>query len=139
MGNQRYVNLDGSFEIYWALKYLDEGRSQDWNAYWHASVLVNGGCCIHPVLSLAENIGFDGSGTQCTPDSAHMHRPTINSLSVRKIPLVERPEFRRAMTQTSFKNRAEIRLKDWARQLYFGVLGMKDHPRDLLRRVRVAK
>lgn len=120
LGNRHYVNLDGGFEIYWALKALDEGRSQDWNAYWHASVLVNGGVCIHPVISLADNIGMDGSGTHCSVSDRQMLRPTVDRLPIRRIELVERSEHRRVMTGRPFRIRAEILLKHWARRIVFG-------------------
>lgn len=122
LGIRRYVNLDGTFEIYWALKALDEGRSQDWNAYWHASVMVHQGLCLHPILSLADNIGFDGSGTQCTPDGDAMLRPVVPSLPVAPIELRERSDLRRAMTKSAFRTRAEIFLRDWARRAYFRLL-----------------
>ena len=113
---RQYVNLDGTFEMDYALQVLDEGRSQDWNAYWHCSIVLNDGLCIHPVVSLAENIGFDGSGTQCTTDSGGQLTPAVDRLVFDRIELVERTELRWLALKHQRKNRFQIWWRYWARK-----------------------
>lgn len=114
---RRYINLDGTFEMDYALQVLDEGRSQDWNAYWHCSIVLNDGLCIHPVASLAENIGFDGSGAQCTTDSGGQLTPVVERLPFERIELVERPELRALALKHRRKNRFQIWWRCWARKV----------------------
>ena len=118
-GRKRYINLDNAHEYYWALKYLDMGRSQDWNCYWHVAVSLKGGHCLHPVHSLAQNIGFDGSGAQCRDDEEFANPATVERLPIRKIPVEEHRELRRQLTCRSWRTLVELRLKSAARHLYF--------------------
>lgn len=59
-------NLDGAYD-YWAqLMANHEGRLKTWAVYWYASVFARNGLCLHPRQSLVQNIGFDGSGQNCS-------------------------------------------------------------------------
>ena len=122
LGIKRYVNLNFGHDFYWALKYLDEGSSQDWNCYWHASVAIQGGYCLHPVTSLADNIGFDGSGTHSRPRDRNLLRKTGDSIELCRIPIEELPELRRRMTNYPLRRKIVMRFKHLARMLYFDVL-----------------
>jgi hypothetical protein len=70
--NQKQIhdfNLNGSYD-YWAqLVANEEKKLKTWAVYWYACVYSNKGLCLHPRESLAQNIGFDGSGQNCS-DSA---------------------------------------------------------------------
>ena len=114
---RNYVNLEGTFEKDYALQVLDEGRSQDWNAYWHCSILLNDGLCIHPVASLVENIGFDGTGTQCTTESGGLLTPAVDRLAFDRVELVERPELRALALKPRSGNRFPIWWRYWARKV----------------------
>ena len=116
-GMRNYVNLEGTFEKDYALQVLDEGRSQDWNAYWHCSILLNDGLCIHPVASLVENIGFDGTGTQCTTESGGLLTPAVDRLAFDRVELVERPELRALALKPRSGNRFPIWWRYWARKV----------------------
>ena len=120
-GRKRYINLDNAHEYYWALRYLDEGRSQDWNCYWHVVVALRGGCCLHPAKSLTDNIGFDGSGVQCSADMDYQTPEIVERLTVRRIPVRENQLIRALLTQRPLRTRAELRLKSIARTIYFGI------------------
>lgn len=50
------------------------GRNQSWAILWHASLFLAGRYTLYPGVSLAANIGFDGSGTH-TANSAHFSTP----------------------------------------------------------------
>lgn len=68
-GNIKKLNMDNSFEFFWGLKAIADGKFQSWNTIWHSIVFLNNGFCLHPTKSLVSNIGHDGSGTNCAPDS----------------------------------------------------------------------
>ena len=120
-GRKRYINLDNSHEYYWALKHLDEGRSQDWNCYWHVVVSLRGGHCLHPVKSLTDNIGFDGSGAQCSADMVYLSPTITDRIPIRRILVKENRQFRAYLTRRPFRARLELRLKSLARHVYFGI------------------
>lgn len=56
-------NLENLFKI---LVDNINGLNDSWAIRWHASLISNGMFCLHPKLSFVNNIGFDGSGTNCT-------------------------------------------------------------------------
>lgn len=120
-GRKRYINLDNAHEYYWALRYLDEGRSQDWNCYWHVAVALRGGHCLHPAKSLTDNIGFDGSGAQCSADMDYQSPEVADRLPIRRIPVEEDRHLRAMLTQRPLRTRAELRFKSVARTIYFGI------------------
>ena len=127
-GRRGYINLDNGHEYYWALKYLDEGRSQDWNCYWHVVVSLRGGHCLHPVKSLTDNIGFDGSGAQCSAEMVY-HSPEIaERLPICRIPIEENRQLRALLTRRPFSARLELRLKSIARHVYFGIKDARVRP-----------
>jgi hypothetical protein len=127
-GRKRYINLDGAHEYYWALKYLDLGRSSDWNCFWHVVVSLRGGHCLHPVQSLVDNIGFDGSGAQCKPGMDYQSPQVADQLPIRAIPVQEEPRIRRLLTRRPLRTLAELRFKSLARHLYFGLLKLRPKP-----------
>lgn len=47
------------------LRDLIEGRKKTWAVMWYASVFLMNGYCLYPGRTLVENIGFDGTGTNC--------------------------------------------------------------------------
>lgn len=48
------------------IKATAAGYNDSWAVHWALEVIENQGCYINPYESLVENIGFDGSGTNCT-------------------------------------------------------------------------
>jgi hypothetical protein len=62
-------NIDG-VESFWQ-QVLDnhKGKTNTWAIFWYASIFLNKGLCLSPTKSLVENIGFDGSGTNCNSSS----------------------------------------------------------------------
>lgn len=130
-GRKKYVNLDNSYEYYWSMRYLDEGRYQDWNVYWHVAVTLRGGHCLHPVRSLTVNTGFDGSGVHCQEDVDYRAPAVAEHLPIRKIPVEEDRQLRAQLNRRPWRTMAELRLKSIVRHLYFGI---KDS--SLLRRIQ---
>ncbi|WP_245802667.1 glycosyltransferase family protein [Belliella pelovolcani] len=76
---QKYVfDLEGS-GIFWPqiVKNL-KGKLNTWAIFWYASIFKNNGLCLHPTVSYVENVGFDGSGTNCV-DSGNVHNFELNT------------------------------------------------------------
>lgn len=61
-------NLSDSYPF---LEHLEKNITGEWNTWaikWHASIFLLKGLCLHPNKSYVHNIGFDGSGTNCSND-----------------------------------------------------------------------
>jgi hypothetical protein len=58
-------NLDGFHNFWEQVEANMEGRLKTWAIFWYATIFNNRGLCCHPSLSLVENIGHDGSGSNC--------------------------------------------------------------------------
>ncbi len=86
-GNIKKLNMDGTFEFYWGLKAVAK-KPFSWNTIWHSVVFLNDGLCLYPVKSLVENIGHDGSGTNCLPDERFkMAESLAENIPITSIPL----------------------------------------------------
>jgi hypothetical protein len=85
-GNIKKLNMDGTFEFFWGLKAVAK-KQFSWNTIWHTIVFLNDGLCLYPKKSLVENIGHDGSGTNCMPDG----RFKINDGLAENIPITAIP------------------------------------------------
>lgn len=60
-----YLNLDGYADSWWLLFLDKNGKIDTWDIYWYAAIVSHRGLCLNPARSLVENIGNDGSGTNC--------------------------------------------------------------------------
>lgn len=112
-----YVNLDQTFEFYWGLKYIHERKFQDWNYNWHVSVALRNGLCLQPVKSLTSNIGFDGSGTNCTAVETQGAAKMTGSLPITRIPLKEDRRIRKLLHKRPLKTKTLFLLKHFLRHL----------------------
>ncbi len=113
------LNMDNTFEFFWGLKAVSDGKFQSWNTIWHSVVFLNDGFCLHPAISLVSNIGHDGSGTNCIPDNQVGKNILLeNTINVYPVPLKENPEVRAFNVRLhSFKYRFVFLLKHYARYL----------------------
>jgi hypothetical protein len=48
-----------------------QGKIDSWAIRWYASVFLNNGLCLHPGISLVNNIGHDGTGLHCGPTDVY--------------------------------------------------------------------
>jgi hypothetical protein len=96
-GNIKKLNMDNTFEFYWGLKAVAQGKLRSWNAIWHSTVFLNDGLCLYPKKSLVSNIGHDGSGTNCVPDDRFVinNESLAESIPVTAIPLVNHEGIRK--------------------------------------------
>ncbi len=89
-GNVKKLNMDNSFEFFWGLKAIADGKFQSWNTIWHSIVFLNNGLCLHPTKSLVSNIGHDGSGTNCKLDSDFGSNDLLaDTITITSIPIKE--------------------------------------------------
>lgn len=57
------INLNGAYNHFQQLIENHEGKINTWAIFWHSSIIINAGFCLHPYPSLTNNIGNDDSGT----------------------------------------------------------------------------
>ena len=53
------------------LKNQADGLLDSWAIRWYASIFLKNGLCLHPAISLVNNIGHDGSGVHCGSSAAY--------------------------------------------------------------------
>jgi Glycosyl transferase family 2 len=58
-------NLDGYHKFWRQVKENYSGRRDTWAIFWYAAIFLRGGLCLHPSVSLIQNIGHDNSGRNC--------------------------------------------------------------------------
>jgi len=61
----REFNLGHRCDYWRQMRANANGQIDTWAIFWHASVFLNRGLSLHPVNSLVNNIGHDGTGTHC--------------------------------------------------------------------------
>jgi GNT-I family len=118
-GDIKKLNMDNTFEMFWGLKAIADGKFQSWNTVWHSVVFLNDGFCLHPVKSMVSNIGHDGSGTNCTPDDTFgINELSEENIMLTKIPLQENKAIQsRYVSLHSFKYRLVFIVKHYLRYL----------------------
>lgn len=68
----REFDLGGAYAYTQMLKDQIKGKNSSWAVRWHAAAFIQGKLCLHPGVSMVENIGNDDSGTHCkNTDSYH--------------------------------------------------------------------
>ncbi len=118
-GSISKLNMNSTFEFFWGLKAIADGKFQSWNTIWHSVVFLNDGFCLHPAISQVSNIGHDGSGTNCAADTDFgknelNNRPVI----VTKIPLQNDQTIQNLYSALfSFKYRVIFTLKHYLKYL----------------------
>lgn len=67
----RKINLSGSAPDMWS-QVLENyrGRMKTWAIFFHVAICKNDGLVLYPKYSLCQNIGLDGSGTNCDDSKA---------------------------------------------------------------------
>ena len=48
-------------------------NQNSWGILWYYTIFIKNGLNVFPSKSLVKNIGFDGSGENCTPEANHIH------------------------------------------------------------------
>lgn len=58
-------DLYGAYPYFGMLEHQLAGKIDSWGIRWYLSAFLRGGLTLHPLKSLIQNIGFDGSGAHC--------------------------------------------------------------------------
>ncbi len=64
-------DIKGTMQYYKMLAGQTRNNTDAWAARWYASVFLNNGLCLHPGISLVNNIGHDGTGLHCGPTDVY--------------------------------------------------------------------
>jgi hypothetical protein len=126
-------DLNKSFRFLYQLTANKDGKLHTWAIKWHASVFLKKGLCLHPNVSLVNNIGFDGTGTNC-PENSDALSPSVlaQKITVKPIELIENKNARKAIIEFNSpkqKISLEYRIKTLLRKLlgtrYYEFIKMK--------------
>ncbi|WMW65044.1 DapH/DapD/GlmU-related protein [Nitratidesulfovibrio liaohensis] len=128
-------NLDGSVDYWSQFLANHNGQLKTWAVYWYACVFLKGGLCLHPRTSLVNNIGHDGSGTNCGINPHHHCAPNTTRIKNFDSPLTENQEalkrYRNAIEfsthtmHSTLGHKADHRLKKILKSLYMLVINYK--------------
>lgn len=83
---ERFNQLGGKY-LQKQLEANYNGTLKTWFIRWHASVLIQKGLALYPGNSLVQNVGFDETGTNCTPMTKFDVGILPNQIQVTKIPI----------------------------------------------------
>ncbi len=61
----RAFNLDRAYDFWAQVKQNKTGEINTWAIFWYAAVFKRNGLCLHPSVSMIQNIGHDNSGINC--------------------------------------------------------------------------
>ena len=82
-------DYDGSARMWSQVKGNMSGRMNTWAVFWYASVFRQKGLCLHPVTSMVENIGHDGTGVNCDALNIYTSKVTNRPITTFTDDLVE--------------------------------------------------
>lgn len=74
-------NVGDTMEFVSMLKAQSEGLIDSWAIRWYANIFLKSGLCLHPAISLVNNVGHDGSGVHCGSNVAYV----VDVVNVRPI------------------------------------------------------
>ncbi len=74
-------NVHNTMEFISMLKAQSEELIDSWAIRWYANIFLKSGLCLHPAISLVNNVGHDGSGVHCGSNVAY----AVDVVNVRPI------------------------------------------------------
>jgi hypothetical protein len=74
-------DIHGTMDFISMLKAQSAGVVNSWAIRWYANIFLKSGLCLHPAISLVNNIGHDGSGVHCDSSTAY----TVDALNSKPI------------------------------------------------------
>lgn len=80
-------NRKGTHHYVSMLKDQILGKIDSWAIRWHASLFINKMYCLHPVIPIVKNIGFDNSGTHC--GIMDLNQQTVEYINLEKLDVIE--------------------------------------------------
>lgn len=58
-------NMDGAYDFWTQVTQNERGLINTWAVFWYATVFQSQGLCLHPAVSMVNNIGHDNTGEHC--------------------------------------------------------------------------
>ena len=103
-------NLENSIDFWMQIVRNKKGTLNTWAILWYASVFLRDGSCLYPRVSLVQNIGLDGSGTDCGISNMYSVAVAKNpvstfqeNISEEKVALARLIQFYRSAKQPFYK------------------------------------
>ena len=81
------IDIDGTNQFVKQLEDNITGLINTWAVKWQFSVFINNGLCLHPKVSLVQNIGMDGTGEHCVPNPDFFIPELAKNINVVKSPV----------------------------------------------------
>lgn len=119
---QRVFDLNYSYQYTSMLERQVAGKSSSWAIRWHASTFLQGGLSLFPKVSLVENRGNDGSGTNMGITEIYSTSLVNESPVFEKIGITESEQAREKLIdfyKKKFPQNLKSRLKNFICSLYF--------------------
>lgn len=91
-------NIEGNGHFYEQLLLNKDGKIKTWAVKWYASWFRKQGYALYPKQTLTLNIGHDGSGEHCAPNTMY-ESVLAKSICVEDIPLRENKEIRQKVNK----------------------------------------
>ena len=83
----REIDFDGTNQFVKQLENNLSGLIKTWAVKWQFSVFINNGLCLHPAISLVQNIGLDNSGENCGESNNFKIPQLATYVQVIKLPI----------------------------------------------------
>jgi FkbM family methyltransferase len=93
------IDIDGTNQFVKQLEANITGDLKTWAVKWQFSVFNQDGLCLHPRISLVQNIGFDLSGENCDTDPRFSIPKLATSIKVVKKRVVSYPKIKSLFQQ----------------------------------------
>lgn len=93
---EREFDFNNSYPYLQMLQDQITGKNSSWAIRWYASVFLRNKLCLQSAHTLAQNIGFDGSGTHCGTAEQSLFGDKVSSqpIKLEKNPAVENQQAR---------------------------------------------
>ncbi len=86
---RRQFNLDGCADFWQQVKANQKGDIRTWAVFWSVAVFLNQGLCLHPAVSMVQNIGYDDSGSHCSKSDIYQTKLANHPVFLFKTDVVE--------------------------------------------------
>lgn len=118
------INLDNAYNHFDQLLANHEGTKKTWAIFWHSSIILNGGYCLHPYPSLVNNIGNDNSGVNSIADDMFNWDTLAREVIVKKIELKESKKAKKAI-KNFYQKGQRLSFRSRIKQLACDILSEK--------------
>ncbi len=108
-------DFNGKYGFTRMLRRQIEGKNNSWAIRWNASLFLKDILSLNAGRSLVQNIGFDGSGTNCGGGGLYTSDLHMEALKVEKISPIEENESARRCFERYYYRTNNFRAKAWRR------------------------